>query len=605
MKQVMNWFQKNTGFIDRVMILTFLMLIGKWLLFLLFNEFSLTASSILFYLGFLIVAASFGCLLGNYKNMYLFILNLLMSINLFANTIYISHFGTPLSIYTLLQVNNVNGLGGSIFVYLEPEYFLFFIDFLVILILKRDLYFKKTNGKISIKKFLFYMLVGVALLPLQTITMSVKAGAEDLKGVEHIEKYSLVAYQLMDVYNVIKDSNETLDEEEIAKIEGFFQNKHQAIPASTSENEDFLGFAKGKNLIFIQAESLQNFVINKTIEGQEITPHINRLLGNSLYFSNFYPQTIEGNSSDAELLTQTSLYPVQKGAVFYRYPENTYLSLANLLKKQGYRTIAVHGDEANYWNRDKIYPSLGFDEYWAIDHFVVDEEIGMGMGDKSMFLQTAQKLEDVEQPFYSFIITLTNHMPFDLPKEHRELDLDPELDRTLLGGYLQSVHYMDQAIGAFFDKLEDSGLLEDSLIVLYGDHDGLFEKDKPLLETYWEGNTIDESRWITEYVPVPLIIYHPDLQGKEIETVGAQIDVLPTVASLMGIDGKEMYYPFGENMLLRDEGFAIIPQGDYSKKPSYRVEDHGVYRTLNEDELQILDLSDLIIRGNFLESVLK
>lgn len=595
---------KMTGFFDRVMTITFLILIGKWLLFLVFNGFSFTISSISFYLGFLLVVASFSCLLGNFKNIYLFFLNLLMSLNLFANTIYISHFGTPLSIYTLMQINNVNGLGGSIFAFLEPYYFILFADLIIILLFFRHIYFTKVKTSVSVRHFLIYLLVGMIVLPLHPLIVYSEAGDEELKGPEHIEKYSLLGYQLLDVYTVIKDSNETLDEHEIAMLESFFQGKKQTIQVSTGVDSELVGFAEGKNLIMIQAESLQNFVINRTIQGQEITPNINRMLENSYYYSNFYPQTIEGNSSDAELITQTSLYPVQKGAVFYRYPDNTYLSLGKLLKEIGYQTVAVHADEENYWNRDKIYPNLGFDQYWSIGEFDVEEEIGMGLGDDPMFRQTAEKLKDLEEPFYSFIITLTNHMPYDLPEKYRELKLDSELDETLFGGYLQSVHYMDQAIGQFLDDLEANGLLEDSLIVLYGDHDGLFEKDKKLLETYWEGGPISESRWIDEYVPVPFLIYHPDIEGKEIETVGGQIDVLPTIGSIMGIDPNELHYTFGENLLLREEGFAIIPQGDYSKKPSYRVEDGGTYRPINNEESHMLDLSDLLIRGNFLDLVL-
>jgi phosphoglycerol transferase MdoB-like AlkP superfamily enzyme len=134
---------------------------------------------------------------------------------------------------------------------------------------------------------------------------------------------------------------------------------------------------KGKNLIFIQLESFENFVIGQKINNQEITPNLNRFLKNSIYFDSIEEQVHLGTSSDSDLLVNASVYPVRSGSTFFRYPDNTYNSLPKLLEKSGYSTLAIHPDKGAYWNWMPALKSMGFQKCIDASYFNMTEFIGL------------------------------------------------------------------------------------------------------------------------------------------------------------------------------------------------------------------------------------
>ena len=162
----------------------------------------------------------------------------------------------------------------------------------------------------------------------------------------------------------------------------------------------------------MQLEAIQQFVIGTKFNGKEITPNLNKFINDSAYFENFYYQIGAGNTSDAEFLANTSLYPLNEGAVYFRFPANTYESTANLLKKQGYATYAAHANNPSFWNRMEMYKALGFDKFINSKSLVLDEFLGWGLSDMSFLKQSLNKI-DVSRPFYGFFITLSSHYPFN------------------------------------------------------------------------------------------------------------------------------------------------------------------------------------------------
>ena len=134
---------------------------------------------------------------------------------------------------------------------------------------------------------------------------------------------------------------------------------------------------KGKNLIVIQLEAFQDFVINAYYNGQEITPNLNRLLENdTLYFDRYYSNTGKGNTADAEFSSLNSLYPLIDGEIYRLYEDNTFRGLPWLMREQGYRAFAVHGFEGEFWNREYAYPYQGFEDYISMEDLEQDEIIG-------------------------------------------------------------------------------------------------------------------------------------------------------------------------------------------------------------------------------------
>jgi len=583
---------KNPG--DLGFILAYLITSLKTLLACILMNIDLSIPTVLTTLGLVLIVSSFSYLFERHKRKYfLFLLNLIISIVLLADCLYYRYFNVPITVYTLLQVTNLQGLGGSVTSLFKLGDLLFLLDLPFMFFL-----YSAAPAPAGSNKRAFVVMLASGMLITFTIPLLLFVAEVNpfrrYDATGHVRFYGPLGHHVLDTAYFFRDRNISLTPQEKNDIKLWFAGKEQN--QSNLISSSFKSIGKGQNLIMIQVESLQNFVINQKIDGESITPNLNGLLKYSIYFPNFYPQTVEGNSSDAELLVNTSLYPVQKGSTFFRYPENKYHSLAWMLKKENYSTIAIHGDERTYWNRDKVYPNLGFDSFKSLEDFKLGEKIGMGLSDHSMFRQSIPILKETDSPFFAFIITLTSHMPFEMPKEKENLNLSAPVEDTLLGNYLQSINYADRAIGYFLDRLKENALLENSIIVIYGDHDGM--RDEEEIEKLCN-RRISKEEWIRKYTPVPLIIYNPSLEGQEMEIIGGQVDLLPTLAYLMGI-GRSEYekYAMGQNLLTTRKGFAMLPSGDYEKRELY-ITKQQIKTTFDSHQREMLRISDLVIRSDF------
>ncbi|EIT87394.1 sulfatase [Fictibacillus macauensis ZFHKF-1] len=321
---------------------------------------------------------------------------------------------------------------------------------------------------------------------------------------------------------------------------------------------------KKRNLIAIQVESLQNFVLGKKVNGQMITPHLNQLLKESYYFKNVFHQVGPGNTSDAEFLFNTSLYTSDLLPMSSLYANKQIPSLPRLLQKHGYKTSTMHAGDITYWNRHKLYASLGFQHYYDRAYFGSSDPIGIGASDQVFFDQASVLLKEQvkkKTPFYSQLITLSSHSPYELPESKQKLDLPSSWKDTEFGRYLQAIHYTDQQIGRFMEQLKKEGLLKSSLLVIYGDHNAPMKDVKPV--STFLGHTYDEIDKFT----VPFIIHDPaQKKGKVIAQVGGQVDMMPTVSHLLGISLKKNVH-FGHNLLTvrkNTVGFRYyLPNGSF------------------------------------------
>ncbi len=347
----------------------------------------------------------------------------------------------------------------------------------------------------------------------------------------------------------------------------------ESVSSTEGENDSSLdayaGIGEGKNLIVIQIESFQNFVINAFYNGQELTPNLNKLLkDDTLYFNHYYTNMGKGNTSDAEFSTQTSLYPVIEGASYDLYMDNDYRALPKLLKEKGYNTSAAIGDDKDFYNRNTVYEHLGYDIFYNEDNLEMDEISGLGLSDQSMFRQMSENLKQQKTPFYSFLITLTNHYPYVMDDPSMAtLELKAEDEDTMFGNYLQTIHYTDAAIGAFIDQLKANGIYDNTVIAMYGDHHGLNCLDEENYEkmTQYLGYAYDYDCMLN----IPLVIHIPGLgEAKTVETVGGQVDFLPTIANMFNLDLSESV-TFGQDLLNADSGYvatvAYMLQGSFFK----------------------------------------
>ena len=378
-----------------------------------------------------------------------------------------------------------------------------------------------------------------------------------VQKVNHIEFFTYHTNDL--IVNVGgRIARKNVDEEEILR-------QMEAI-VPKSEGNLYSGVAKGRNLILIQVESLNDFVIGADYQGQELTPVLNQMIQeDSFYFDRFYSTTGVGNTCDAEFVTMNSLYANDERECYRKYVDNTYNGLPWMLRQEGYSAMAFHGYVKTFWNREEAYKNQGIEHYYSQEELEMTQKSGFGLTDKEMFRQAVDILKTKQEPFFSFMITLTNHIPYDMPQSLATLDLALEDEKTMFGRYLQTVHYTDEAIGDLIGYLKEAGLYDNSMIVIYGDHQGL---NKETLEVSLSMmDYLGKEYDFDEMLKIPLIIHIPGLgEHKVITTVGGQIDTAPTIANLMDLDFRQPYQ-FGHDLLNTKEGF--LAQISYIGKGSY------------------------------------
>ncbi len=475
---------------------------------------------------------------------FLFGTHLVMSILFFANTMYFSHFFTLLPVHIFYQAKHLKGVSSSVGSLLRLDYLLFFGDvILLFFIAKKEDW---TTIQLKNKNRLFSYLMIVLLV------FSVWGGSSGLPGRE--EGYytpfnlGMLNYHFYDLLSFMgRVEAHPVEETAIKEIleEEPQENQHQ-----------YFGLAKGKNVFVIQAESLQSFVLQKEVNGQYIAPVLNSLIeNNSFFFSRYYEQVGWGNTSDAEFVSQTGLHASIKNFSYKQYEEKNLVSLPKLLRKLNYETTVFHGNEESFWNRNNFYPTLGVNEFISLEDFEEDEIIGMGLSDRALFRQSIPYLKSLQEPFYSFYITLTSHYPYLIEEEDQGLELGQDYEDSILGGYFQTVNYLDRAIGEFIADLKEAGLYENSIIIIYGDHHGIKPHNEESSQHMKDflGKEYQED----EMLRVPLIIHVPNsgIQA-EITKAGGQVDLFPTVANLLGVD-LSPFTLIGRDLLNSDDSFAL------------------------------------------------
>jgi len=379
------------------------------------------------------------------------------------------------------------------------------------------------------------------------------------------------------------------------------------------------GIARGKNVIVINAESLQAFPLDLVIDGQPITPRLSAFARESLHFVNFFDQTHLGTTSDAEFAAMHSLHPLAVGVLSNHFSYNHHRGLPRILSEHGYATVSACAAQADFWNMRAMHAGLGFQQSFFEDRFRMTELIGPWLADHEFFAQIMPILTGQPAPFMAFLLTASNHHPYRLPPEHRELSLGA-LEGTLLGDYLQSVRYFDRAFGTLVDRLRAAGLLETSVVVIYGDHHG-FLGDPPELGGLLGISAQDEYRTLQVRKRVPMMIRLPHAAKAGVETVaGGHLDIAPTILSLLGIT-HESGLMLGRDLTQGGTSLVVFRDGSftdgttwyarhvgraagtcYAVRTGQRV-DCGPVERQRREARDRLEVSDLVIRGDLIPSL--
>ena len=487
------------------------------------------------------------------KNGLFLVIYFLFSLLMFADAMYFNYYNQTVSIRQLWQAKSVAAVPKSFVATLIPSSFLLFFD-----IPFAYFCFKKYASGEMIRKLLPWKRFRPVVFGLAAVVLTLIVNPFNLSAVAKVNKMEFFTSHVNDIYDTISDNLniDTMDENEIMKVlDTAAVNRQQA--KNSGEVPRYYGIGKDKNLLVIQLESVQNFVIGAEYNGQEITPNLNQLMKqDTLYFDHYFTNTGKGNTADAEFTSMNSLYPLIDGEVYRLYQDNTFNGLPWLMRENGYDTFAIHGYKGEFWNREAAYPNQGFQEFYSMEDLEQDDIIGMGISDKSMMRQLVSILKKQRKPVFTFAITLTNHHPYVLEEELRSLELLTEDQNTKFGDYLETVRYTDEAIGVLIDELKQAGLYEDTVIALYGDHHGLNCGMEDVQEqmTQYIGRVYDYD----EMLRIPLIIHVPgSSSGETISITGGQIDFLPTIANIMGVD-LESEFILGQDLANAKEGFVAF-----------------------------------------------
>lgn len=420
------------------------------------------------------------------KNRYLLAMTLITSIILYGNIAFYRFFSDFITLPVLFQTDNFGDLGSSAAATIYPMDILYFSDFILLLAAVKWLKVREENKESTNSLRRAYFVLSAAILFLNLGLAEAERPQLLTRSFDRemlVKNLGMYNYHLYDIYVQSKSQAQRAfaDGSELTDV-------HNYVRANQVEpSEEMSGIAEGKNLIVVTLESMQSFVINQEMNGQTITPFLNELTEDqdTVYFPNFYHQTGLGKTSDSEFLLENSLYPLSGGAVFFTHGGNTYNSLAEKLGNEGYATNVQHANNKSFWNRDMMYESLGINEFLDIQSYNVEEgqAVNWGMKDIPFFEQSVAHMAEMPQPFYSRLITLTNHYPFTLDEEDKLIE-EFDSNSGTLNRFFQTTRYLDEAVKELFDDLKEQGLYENSIIVMYGDHYGISENHNEAMAQY-------------------------------------------------------------------------------------------------------------------------
>ncbi|GAE06685.1 lipoteichoic acid primase LtaP [Paenibacillus sp. JCM 10914] len=278
--------------------------------------------------------------------------NLLLTAIFFAAIMYYKYYGVIVTYHALEQVNQVTAVSNSVFSLMDPYYLLIFTDIIVLFVLlwrsDRVKKWKIRHTKKEKRKFVPI----VFILSLMLCLFQIMPNRASMNEIVKAQEMGILNYE---AYTIFQKENT-----ELADADMITQNKINELKQTPPPTEPLLqGAAKGKNLIIIQMESYQNFLMNLSIDGKEITPNMNKLAQESLYFPNFFQNVGQGNTSDAEFVVNTSFYIPPRGAATQHYADRELPSLPRLLGNEGYESATFHTNVVEFWNRAELYKALG------------------------------------------------------------------------------------------------------------------------------------------------------------------------------------------------------------------------------------------------------
>lgn len=567
-----------------------------------------------------IVFASFAFLFKTEKGRRIYILSfsVFTAILCLIHSMYYSYYDSFASVSLLATSTFVVDVGDTVvekvmgiqdFIYLWQPIFMFYI-----------VHQLKKKGNIFVKKkvnrrncFVSLISLGAVIFGVTCAFMTPTEWSRFVKMWNResvVSSFGIYTYQINDIVQSLEPKLNNLFgyDKALKNVSDYYATKDNE---SAILKNEYSNIFEGKNVLVIHAESLQTIAIDRSFEGEAVTPTVNKLASEGIYFDNFYSQVGVGTSSDAEFTFSTSLMPSNSGTVFVNYFDREYNTIQKMFSNSGYYVFSMHANTGDFWNRATMHDNMGYDKFYSKSSFEVDETIGLGLSDKSFFKQVVPKLQDIiengDRPFYGTLITLTNHTPwsdFELIDEYPTtwtVEIDGEevtrdyINGTTLGDYFRTLHYADQALGQFLEDLDENGILDDTVIVVYGDHDArISKKNYNILynyDPYTDSIKVAGDEGYVDYNEyeyqldknVPFIIWTKDGKYQEkISKPAGMIDALPTLANMFGVGTNE--YQLGHDLFGNfDDNTVVFTDGSYLTDKIYYDGQSGEIYSINSN----------------------
>ena len=518
---------------------------------------------------------------------------------LVSNSIYYREFTDFVTVNTMLASSKVSaGLGAAAMELFRPWDAIYIIDFPIL-----GWLFYKKYIRLDHRRFNFRASFAVTSLSAMLFSANLflaeidrpellTRGFSNYYVVRALGLPAFLGYSANQTYAANKERSKA-SAKDLEPVEQYIQS-HYAEP-----NSEYYGIAKGRNVIYVHLESFQQFLIDYKLQADgkayEVTPFLNSLYhsNSTLAFSNVFNQVKAGKTSDAETMIETGLFGLNQGSFMVNYGgTNTQQAAPFILSKNGGYTSAVfHGNAGSFWNRNTAYKQWGYNYFFDASYFTKQDDTNSfqyGLNDKIMLKDSIKYLERLQQPFYVKYITVSNHYPYttSLIGDEIGFPLAKTKDETI-NGYFATANYLDSSVKALFDYLKKSGLYDNSIIVLYGDHFGISQTRNPNLaplvgKTSETWSNYDNA--MMQRVPYMVVIPGMD-KGKIIDTYGGQVDMLPTLEHLLGIDSKN-YLQVGQDMLsTQHQQITAFRSSNNFVTPKYTSFNGRTYYTQTGEEI--------------------
>jgi phosphoglycerol transferase MdoB-like AlkP superfamily enzyme len=554
----------------------------------------------------------------------LLVLNLILTTLGVADLVHVRFYADVLSASDLILAPALSGLVPSILKLLRPTDSLYYVD-IVFACAAFPFYVSRCKDVASFDRgyrarMSVALMVSGLILAVPT-AVAVWQNGRELFGytsvrLEAASALGILPYHVSDMVVHLTTTRRKIDEAEGERVRRFLSNRYRR----ESPVSPLAGIARGRNVIVISAESLQAFPIGLQINGQLVTPKLSAFAKESLNFVNFYDQTHLGTTSDGEFMAMQSLHPLPAGVLVSHFHHHTFRGLPKILSEHGYATLSMCAASSDFWYMDQMHPRLGFQKSYFDESYKMVERINLWLSDREFFSQSMAMLKAQKGPFMAFLLSASNHHPYQLPKAYRTLNLG-NIEGTLLADYLHSVHYFDRAFGEFIDNLRSAGLLDKTLILLYGDHQG-FLGDPPELAGLLGFPASDEFRMARTRKNVPLLIRLPYGRRAGVRSNSAgHLDIAPTLLSLLGI-ADETKVMLGSDLTQERDSLVVFRDGSFIQGRDYFMKRLGhdssgacydikagrpiacaAIEARRAVAAERLEISDLIVRGDLIPAL--